>query len=318
MLGLLTMTPLRRAARAALVAVTIVGAAGCGLGANHGRSSPTTLTVTRDFGANRVSSTNSTGSGSETVIQALERSFHVVTRADGADATVQSIDGLSAGTQREWSFYVNGVAPGDAASAVAVHEGDTVWWDLHAHVDASSSAVVGSFPEPFVHGVGGKRLPTTLECAAEVTAACNQVAKTLGTLGIPVASQLLGTGSGTDSIGVVVGTWSDIRPELVGTLIEAGPKVSGVYASFTGGGRALQLLDPLGRVAAVLRAGAGLIAATAQNGSGPIWLVTGTDPAGVQAAASALTPARLQDHFALAVDGAQDLPLPTATAGAAH
>ena len=59
-----------------------------------------------------------------------------------------------------------------------------------------------------------------------------------------------------------------------------------------------------------LGAGAGLIAATAQTSTGPAWLITGTDVAGVSAAAAALTPARLRDHFALAVQGGTDLPVP--------
>ena len=45
-----------------------------------------------------------------------------------------------------------------------------------------------------------------------------------------------------------------------------------------------------------LRAGAGLVAATAQGSSTPIWLVTGTDVAGVSAAAHAFTRAKLRGH----------------------
>jgi hypothetical protein len=59
-----------------------------------------------------------------------------------------------------------------------------------------------------------------------------------------------------------------------------------------------------------LSGNAGLIAATAQGGSTPTWLITGTDPAGVAAAATAMTQARLHNHFALAVQGSTDLPVP--------
>ncbi len=59
-----------------------------------------------------------------------------------------------------------------------------------------------------------------------------------------------------------------------------------------------------------LGAGAGLIAATGGSATGTVWLITGTDAAGVSAAAAALTPARLDDHFALAVTGNQYLPVP--------
>jgi hypothetical protein len=63
-------------------------------------------------------------------------------------------------------------------------------------------------------------------------------------------------------------------------------------------------------VARTLGPGAGLIAATASQSSQPTWLVTGTDAAGVAAAARALTASRLHDHFALAVQGASDFALP--------
>jgi hypothetical protein len=94
-------------------------------------------------------------------------------------------------------------------------------------------------------------------------------------------------------------------------LIAHGPGASGVYARFTGpNSNRLALLDPAGRVARLLGPGAGLVAATADSSSAPTWLITGTDAAGVAAAARALTPQALHDHFALAVQGATRLPIP--------
>ena len=108
-----------------------------------------------------------------------------------------------------------------------------------------------------------------------------------------------GTGSGQDTLGVLVGTWNDIKGTLAGSLIEQGPKASGVYAKFGGPGeRSLELLNPAGDVVRTLTGDAGLIAATAQGTSTPTWLITGTDPAGVAAAAAAMTSARLRNHFA--------------------
>ena len=151
----------------------------------------------------------------------------------------------------------------------------------------------------------------TLECGSNVAAACAQVTKALSAEHVPASSQLLGTGSGPATLGVVVGTWSEIRSEVAAELIAHGPGASGVYARFAGlGGDALQLLDPSGQVARTLGAGAGLIAATADMSSVPTWMITGTDPAGVLAAARALTPEALHDHFALAVNGATHLPVP--------
>jgi hypothetical protein len=295
--------------------LTALGAAaalaGCGLGAGKG-TSDVTLTVTRAFGSSTVGTASEHRvPGSETVMRMLERSFRVQTRYGGG--FVQSINGLAGSSSHlDWFYYVNGIEAAVGAAGTAVHRGDRIWWDLHDwRATDSIPAVVGSFPEPFIHGVGGKRLPTTLQCAADVSAACTRVTDELEAIGVPVASQLLGTGSGTDSIGLVVGTWRDIEGALAASLIEHGPGSSGIYARFVGpSGSSLALLDANGRVVRTLGAGAGLVAATAQSSTGPTWLITGTDPAGVSAAAAALNPAQLHDRFALAVDGNVTVPVP--------
>ena len=240
----------------------------------------------------------------------LERHFSVATRYGGG--FVESIDGLSGSSSRlDWFYYVNGVEAPMGAAGTAVHRGDRIWWDLHDWSATDSiPAVVGSFPEPFEHGTGGRRLPVELECANDVTRACSRVSRELSHLGVPFASQLLGAGSGTDSLVVVVGTWHDLAPEVVAELVDQGPKGSGVYARFTGGGSSLALLDPRGSVVRTLTGNAGLVAATSQGSAPPTWLVTGTDVAGVDGAAAALTPSSLHDHFALALKDSTPLPVP--------
>ena len=83
-----------------------------------------------------------------------------------------------------------------------------------------------------------------------------------------------------------------------------------MYARFGAGGRTLLLLNPKGQVARTFGAGAGLVAATADSQSVPTWLITGTNTAGVIAAARALNATTLHDHFAVAVQGTTDVPLP--------
>jgi hypothetical protein len=128
---------------------------------------------------------------------------------------------------------------------------------------------------------------------------------------VPASSQLLGTGSGQDSLIVVVGTWRDIRNELAAALLERGPATSGVFARFAGGRRpSLELLNGGGLRVATAGPGAGLIAAVAESSTPPTWLITGTDAAGTRAAAQSLSAAALRDHFALAVSGGHYLPVP--------
>ncbi|HEX8976782.1 MAG TPA: DUF4430 domain-containing protein [Solirubrobacteraceae bacterium] len=303
-----------RLAVTAIASACVVAIAGCGLGPGPGTGG-VSLTVTRDFGRRSLAVVKqSRVPGAETVMRMLERHFNVATKYGGG--FVESING-NAGTsdRRDWFYYVNGIQAGQGAATTPVHRNDRIWFDLHDwHATDSIPAVVGSFPAPFTNGTGGKRLPVTIECASEVGAACSRVATELSSAGVPAASQLLGTGSGPDTLGVVVGPWRDLQSEVAASYIEHGPGASGVYARFAGpGGRTLELLDPAGHVARTLGAGAGLVAATADNTSVPTWLITGTDAAGVTAAARALNAGDLHNHFALAVTPTEQIPLPVGT-----
>lgn len=309
-------TPGARLRVRSAIAAAVMAAAlpGCGLGAGPGTSNAS-LTVTRDFGAREVGVgvlTQAHVPGAETVLQMLEHAFSVSTSYGGG--FVQSIDGL-AGTsaRRDWFYYVNGLQAPSGSATTAVHRGDHIWWDLHDwSVTDSIPAVVGSFPEPFRDGIGGKRLPTIVDCAADVANACRTVSALLRREGVPVANQTLGGGSSTESLPLAVGTWSDLQGVVAASLLAEGPAASGVYARFVGvHDAALELLDAQGHAVRTLHGSAGLVAATEQASvDQPTWVVTGTDTAAVNAAAAALTPARLRDHFALALAAGQSLPLP--------
>jgi hypothetical protein len=286
------------------VAIAAAGVAGCGLGPGPSPGAAS-RTDTEHFGTVTVGSAHESRlPGSETVMRMLERSFRVSTRYGGG--FVQSINGLSGGSERDWFYYVNGVQASVGAAATAVHRGDAVWWDFHDWRDAESvPAVVGAFPEPFVHGIGGRHYATELECAAAARA-CQEVAAALARAGVhPVGGR-----PRDPKVVIAVGPWSALGAGSVRSLIERGPPASGVYARFTANGRALELLDPTGQAVRTLAGGAGLIAATADPSGAPVWLVTGTDPAGVAAAAAMLDPRHLRHRFALAVTGRRLLPLP--------
>jgi hypothetical protein len=306
---------------AVLCAACVAALSACGLEPRKG-ASKVTVTVTRDFGARSVASAAETTIPAGQSLTAIMHRFFGVVAGDSA-RTFAAINGHAAdpAAPSEWFYYVNGIAeqPGDTndlgkpivPANTRVHAGDQIWWDLHDPTAVSTiPAVVGSFPEPFVHGIGGKRYPTTLECAADVQAACQAISAQLRRDGVPVADQAIGTGSGQDTLAIVVATWHDLNGSLAGDLVAHGPRNSGVYAKFTDGGSRLQLLNPRGAVAQTLGAGAGLVAATNDNVNQPEWLITGTDVAGVRAAAASVTPTRLHDRFALAVHGESEIPVP--------
>lgn len=300
---------------AAVSVALLIG--GCGFGPGAG-SKNASVSVTRDFGSVAIGSYYQRRvPGSETVMALLQRHFEIDARYGGG--FVQSIDGHSGdGPHQDWFYFVNGMLASNGAAATAVHGGDHVWWDLH---DWSATdtvpAVVGSYPEPFVNGIGGRMLPTVLECAPDAQHACDTVADSLRRAGVKPGDQLLGGGSGSDSLAVLVGTWRDLHGVIATQLIDGGPANSGVYAQFVGaGGEAIELDNPRGRAVQTLRGSAGLVAATDQPSmNAPAWLVTGTDLAGVEAAAAAMTPSTLRDHFAVAISAGHVIPLPVDPTG---
>jgi Domain of unknown function (DUF4430) len=294
-------------------ALAAIFAAGCGLGAGPAPSA-VQLTVTGSFGARVLGRRGAPRVlGQETVMSLLLRNHVVTTRFGGG--FVQSIDGLAGGLQAgrpvDWFYYVNGVEASKGAAATNVHPGDHIWWDRHDWSQTDNvPAVVGSFPEPFLNGIGGKRLPVRVECAVVQGDPCRTVTARLRAIGVPAAIAAVGSGGGSSTLRVLVGTWSELNRDVAVREIGRGPRVSGVYASVSPAGKTLTLLDQDGRAARTLTAGAGLLAATRQGEEAPVWIVTGTDQAGLALAARGLQQSALQSHFALALSAQGSIPIP--------
>ena len=111
---------------------------------------------------------------------------------------------------------------------------------------------------------------------------------------------------------MLVGTWPRMRTDQAARRLETGPGASGVYARMAPDGSKIALLDARGDTVRTLGPGSGLVAATRFEGAPPVWIVTGTDAAGVEAAAMAFEPGDLHDRFALAVSNDIGVPLPVA------
>ncbi len=300
----------------ALFALAAAGLlAGCGLGAGP-TPSGVRLQVTREFGAHPLLSLHEPAvRGQETVMSLLLRNTHVSTRYGGG--FVESIEGHSGGHEGglpvDWFYYVNGIEASKGAAETNLHAGDRVWWDLHNWAATDYiPAIVGSYPEPFLNGIDGRRVPVRVECADAEDDACATVGARLRDAGVPAARAALGpAGVGPESLRVLVGTWPQMRREPGVSSLESGPGASGVYARIGDGGSTISVLDPQGQSVRTLTGTAGLIAAIRPSGEEPEWVVTGTSAAGVQLAAHALDEATLHNHFAVAVlPGGATVPLP--------
>ena len=306
------------AAGLALAGVAI----GCGAGPGAAEPSSVKLTVTDGFGAKTlVERSDAQVAGGDTVMRFLQRNAKVETRYGGG--FVQAIDGLKGGREGarpvDWFYFVNGILEDEGAGSVKVREGDRVWWDRHDWGSATNTpAVVGSFPEPFVSGTGGKKFSTRIECQEALDDACETVQKKFGEdLGLVVGKSRIGTEGGFENLRVIVGRWPAVRVDRSLVRIEDGPKSSGVYAKMSKDGKQLTVLDARGKAVQELGPGTGFIAATRWREDAPTWVVTGTDDAGVRAAAAAFDESVLAEKFALAVSPeGQAVALPAADAPA--
>ena len=315
---------MRRLLFVLVLAVVLIGAAGAAIGLRTGSGdvdSTVTLTVTRDFGDQTVGDEPKTSArAGDTVMRYLQRNFDVRTRYGGG--FVQEIDGVAGGRENrvpvDWFYYVNGIEAPQGSAQRKIAPGDRIWWDRHVWQAAQRiPAVVGAFPEPFLAGAEGRRIPVQLICTGQERA-CREVEQRLGEAGATSVSRStipLTGGQGRDVLRVIVGPWSRVRQDPVARTMEEGPQASGVFARFSADGHRLSFLDQLGNSVHTVGAGGGLVAATAQEDQQPTWVVTGTDDVGVDAAAAALQEDRLHRHFALGIEAGRDVPLPTAAPG---
>lgn len=305
-----------------------LSAGGCGFGAGE-PPGKTSLRVTKDFGAVPVIDTaQPKASGSETVMRLLERNVKSVDKRFGG-GFVQAIDGASGGTRQgrsyDWFFYVNGYISDKGAASVEVQPGDRIWWDLRDWTLTDRvPAVVGSYPEPFAHGFKGRRHPTRVECGA-ADDLCVDVQNRLITAGGVAAIGGVGRSYTKQTLRVLVGPWPRLRDDPTAGTIGQGPQQSGVFVKIAPDGRTVTTLDPAGKVVERLGPGTGLIAATAAGGydtteSGkvrrdPVWVVTGTDDAGVRAAVRALDEGALAGRYAVVIRDGRPVGVPERPAG---
>jgi hypothetical protein len=300
-----------RSRLAALVALA-VAFAGCGLGAGEDQGGGAELRITRDFGQRALASaTRDSVREGDTVMRFLESERKVSLRYGGG--FVQTIDGLSgrgATGHLDWFYWVNGQEADRGAADRRLRAGDVVQWDYRDwSATMSIPAIVGAYPEPFVHGIDGKKLPVRVECPPEADELCRAARDRLSEAGVQASSASIGQSERGQVLRLFVGQWSDLRTGVkVLRTLEQGPEASGVFARFRDQGERLELLDQRGRVAREAGPGTGLVAATrVGEEEGISFIVTGTDAAGVEAATAALEERTLRNAFAVVVSAGQQV-----------
>ena len=297
----------------ALVAALALAGGGIGFGAGEKEGSAG-LTVTTGYGSELLIERPLDGlSQSSTAMRLLDGSTEIETRYGGGFVqSIQGISGTAGSRSSDWFYFVNGVAAERGAAEFLVGPGDRIWWDFRDWTDAMDlNAVVGAFPAPMSTGFDGSDWPVAVECPVE-DAACEMVEAQLARHGVEVSA-----GERPAALRIVVGDWRSIRSDAAARRLGSAPAVSGVFARFfqDDGRITLQGLGVDGTTVREFGPGSGLVAATRRAGEPPVWLVTGTDRAGVRLAAAALNPEDLANRYAAFVQNGRVGSLPIVRPG---
>jgi hypothetical protein len=291
--------------------------AGCGVGFGAGvQEGSADLTVSRDYGSEvLVEEPVGPLTESSTAMRLLDGSAEVETSFGGGFVdSIEAIPSASGARSFDWFYYVNGIAAERGAAEFVVSPGDRMWWDYRDWTDAMDvNAVVGSFPAPLRGGYDGSEWPVSVECLS-AGEACEITKQRLDEAGVEVAPDAAGS---ADALRVLVGEWAEVGLDPDGGRLDAGPAGSGVFARFVESEGKLRLvgLDVRAEPATDFGPHAGLLAAMRRGEGPPVWLVTGADRQGVEAAARSLESGLLRNRYAAAVSPEGVFSLPTGVDG---
>jgi len=214
----------------------------------------------------------------------------------------------SGSAKEDWFFCVNGISANVGALDYTLYNGDVEHWDYHRwSFRMFTPAVIGQFPEPFLHGYGGQVRPTVVVYEDRLRTEAQALAEKLTQLGVESVSVQnisgLTEGDKQHSNLILLGTMDS---DLVAELNRVWDRL-GFFVRFEDD--TMIVYDSRGEVEAEYGVGCGLIQATQSpwnpKGIGAcenvVWVVSGTDEAGVKSAVNALINHYYDFQYACAV-----------------
>jgi len=298
----------------AIACLLAIGLCGC---PTQGSSQPAAdigvrVVVTQDFGRELMLDKVVQIEDAACAMDALRQVAKVETAYGGG--FVNAIDGVRSrytgggAAKKDWFIYANGILANVGALDYTLHPGDVERWDFH---DWSFlhfiPAIIGHFPEPFVHGYEGEVHPTIVVHEGDFGEEAERLASKLSQWGVESisvksASEL----SGADRESCNLLLLGDMNCALVSELNQVWKRL-GFFAYFEDG--KLVVLNPRGELAAEYGAGSGLIQATQSpwnpRGIGAcqnvVWMVSGTDGSGVKNAVDILVNRYVEFQYAYAI-----------------
>ena len=228
----------------------------------------------------------------QSVMAALRGAVEVKTAYAGAFVSQMFGRRSDLGAKRDWFFMVDGVTADVGARDYRLRAGETAWWDYRpwgGQMDVAGA--VGLWPEPFVHGFGGRPAGVSADP--------------------PLAAPLRAAGarltSGPTPWRVRVGSDAGLRRrDPVWDRAERDPRAAGLTAAVEHG--AVTALGPNGSGRSPVpgaRALAALVAVGPRPSDGAVMVVAGLDAAAARAAALRIArgPGVLRGRYAMTFDG---------------
>lgn len=280
------------------------------------------LFVTSDYGRKKMFGKTVGLVLDEVGMEVMFRNLDIQTAYGGG--FVNSINGLESGytfftgserKKYDWFYWVNGILAPVGVAEYRPVPGDVIWWDYH---DWSTTmfipAVIGSYPQPFKNGFGGKNPGTVIMYAPDYAAGAGRLKKSLEARGVSrvdVAEYDPAAIKAPQKHYILLGSWQ----ELAGKSdflqdVNTKNKLVGFYIKFQDG--ELKALDHKGKTISSHPL-AGAVCACGSPGSiCSVWLVTGTDRQGVELALDTMLnrPEALREHFGAVItkDGVINVP----------
>jgi hypothetical protein len=256
------------------------------------------LLVTRDYGSEEILKETVEFEKYWTVLDALDANSEIITEHGGS--FISGINGFesysegASGKRMDWFYYINGICADVGPLDYDLNEGDVVWWDYHEwkSMDSTNSTVIGSYPEPFVHGYRGEVAETTIMCSVKNSDLASELRESLMDKGAAtVEISEIDNSIIEDRVGpvIVLGEWEELDGvEYINKFNEA-YKRNGTYIYYTGEG--LELMDNSNEKIMSLKDGSGSIMS---HGDGlgdenPLWIISGVDSTGLEKAIKLLT-----------------------------
>jgi hypothetical protein len=278
------------------------------------------LIISRDFGQRIILQETADIVNGGTVMDLLADRTKVETSYGGG--FIASINGLKNssaglnGQMQDWFYFVNGICSDVGGADYLLRPGEVIWWDYHPwKAGLSNSAVIGCYPEPFLHGYRGEIRPTIimgppdrLDDGYKLEKALK--AKGVGSIKVMTMDEALLLNRQGPTI--VLGEWEKISGvSYIEDLNQAGPR-NGTGIHFVED--RLELLNFQGQTVRSLDKHAGVIAAVGSGlgDTSPLWLVSGTDLPGFQQALDILisSPDQIEGKYNAAISGTEVIALP--------